>query len=193
MLDHLDVRRGVDRRHQRSLDLRPRRVASRVGDPVAVVAALARQREHPVGRVVEVGAERDQLAHRLGALVDQDPHRGRVAGAGARDEGVALVLVGAVARSEGRGDASLGPWVEPAESTSLVTTRTLLTWCRRRRAAVRPAMPEPTTTTSASVVQPGSPAESRPGPRKSSAQAIGPLGPDMSEKMAANSAGSRAA
>ena len=63
----------------------------------------------PVGRVVEVGAERDQLADRLGALVDQHAHRGRVAGARAGDEGVALVLVGRVPRSEGSGDAALGP------------------------------------------------------------------------------------
>ena len=68
--------------------------------------------------------------------------------------------------SPGPSAAAIPPWahwVEPAESTSLVTTRTLPTWCRSRSATVRPAMPEPTTTTSASVVQPGSPAESRPG------------------------------
>ena len=53
--------------------------------------------------------------------------------------------------------------VDPAESTSLVTTRTLSTWCRSRRAAVRPAMPVPTTTTSAVVVHPGSSALRRPG------------------------------
>ena len=46
--------------------------------------------------------------------------------------------------------------VEPASSTSLVTTSTLPTWPRSRRAAVSPAMPEPMTTTSAVVVQPGS-------------------------------------
>ena len=47
--------------------------------------------------------------------------------------------------------------VEPAASTSLVTTRTRSPSPSRamRRAVVRPAMPEPTTTTSASTIQPG--------------------------------------
>ncbi len=54
-------------------------------------------------------------------------------------------------------------WVDPAESTSLVTTRTRSTWCRSRSAAVSPAMPVPTSTTSTSVVQPGGPAASRAG------------------------------
>src|SRR4051794_3122376 len=54
--------------------------------------------------------------------------------------------------------------VEPDESRSLVTTSTDPTPdARTRRAAVRPAMPEPTTTTSAYVVQPGPGALSRAG------------------------------
>ena len=60
-------------------------------------------------------------------------------------------------------------WVEPAESTSLVTTSTLSTCSRRRSAAVRPAIPEPTITTSARVVQPGSGAVRRPGTRRTEA------------------------
>ncbi len=56
-------------------------------------------------------------------------------------------------------------WVDPAASTSLVTTSRWsegsAAWIRS--AAVRPAMPEPTTTTSARVVQPGAGARRRPG------------------------------
>ena len=58
-------------------------------------------------------------------------------------------------------------WVEPALSTSLVTTNNLrlrsAAWMRS--AAVNPAMPEPITTTSARVVQPGSGAVNRCGTR----------------------------
>ena len=49
---------------------------------------------------------------------------------------------------------------------SLVTTRTLPTRPRRRRAAVRPAMPDPITTTSALTDQPGSGACRRPTTRR---------------------------
>ena len=56
-------------------------------------------------------------------------------------------------------------WVEPALRTSLVTTSSdsdgSSAWMRS--AAVSPAMPEPTTTTSARVVQPGSGARRRCG------------------------------
>ena len=74
--------------------------------------------------------------------------------------------------SSGPSAAAMPPWaqrVEPAESTSLVTTRTFSpgpSASLRRRAAVRPAMPEPMTTTSAEVVQPGSGALRRPGTRR---------------------------
>ena len=53
-------------------------------------------------------------------------------------------------------------WVDPAERSSLVTTSTDPA-CLACRAAVRPAMPEPTTTTSAYVVQPASGARRRAG------------------------------
>ena len=49
VLDHLDVGSGVDRRHQGPLDLRAGGVSAGMRDPVAVVAALAGQREHAVG------------------------------------------------------------------------------------------------------------------------------------------------
>ena len=87
VLDHLDLGRALDGGDQRPLDLRTGRVAAGVRDPVAVVAALPGQRQLAVGVVVEVGAERDQLADRLGPFLDQHPHRVEVAGAGARRPG----------------------------------------------------------------------------------------------------------
>ncbi len=68
--------------------------------------------------------------------------------------------------SPGPRAAAMPPWahcVDPAERTSLVTTRTLSTASVSRSAAVSPAMPEPMITTSASVVQPGAGAVRRPG------------------------------
>ena len=77
--------------------------------------------------------------------------------------------------SSGPSAAAMPPWahcVEPALSTSLVTTRILSTCPRSRSAAVSPAMPEPITTTSAVVVQPGSGAVRRPGTRRTGAGVI---------------------
>ena len=166
VLDHLDLGRPLDGGDQRPLDLGPGGVAAGVRDPVAVVAALAGQRQLAVGAVVEVGAERDQLVDRLGTLVDQHAHRVEVAGTGAGHEGVVLVLLGGVPGPSAAAMPPCAHWVEPAARTSLVTTRTLSTWSRSRSAAVRPAMPEPMTTTSAVVVQPGSGAVRRPGSRR---------------------------
>ena len=62
---------------------------------------------------------------------------------------------------------AMPPWaqcVEPADSSSLVTTMTRPRF-RHSSAAVSPAMPEPTTTTSTSATQPGGSAASRCGSR----------------------------
>src|SRR4051812_19688037 len=57
-------------------------------------------------------------------------------------------------------------WVEPADRLSLVTTMTDPTPASRAcSAAVSPAMPDPTTTTSAYVVHPAAGAASRAGTR----------------------------
>ena len=160
---------AADRGDERALDLRAGGVAAGVGDAVAVVAALAGQRQLAVGHVVEVGAEGDQLAHGLGALAYQRPDGVQVAGTGPGDQGVDLVLVGGVTRAERGGDAALGPLGRAGVEPSLVTTRTFApvgSVSLRRSAAVSPAMPEPMTTTSAVVVQPGSEAVSRPGSRR---------------------------
>ena len=109
VLDDLDLGRPLDRGDEGALDLGAGRVAAGVGDPVAVVAALAGQRQLAVGVVVELGAERDQLADRLRALGHQDAYGVDVAGARAGHEGVVLVLLGGVARAERGGDAALRP------------------------------------------------------------------------------------
>ncbi len=112
--DHLDLGCPLHGRDQSPLDLGAGRVTTGVGDPVTMVAALAGQAELAVGVVVELRAESDQLAHRLGALGDQRPHGLAVAGAGARDQGVPLVLRGGIARAERRGDAALRPLSGPS-------------------------------------------------------------------------------
>ena len=109
VLDHLDLRGPFDGGDQRPLDLGSGRVTARMGDPVAVVAALAGQRQLAVGVVVEVGAESDQLADRFRPLLDQDPHRVEVAGARAGHERVELVLGGGVPRAQRCGDPALRP------------------------------------------------------------------------------------
>ena len=92
VLDHLDLGGPLDRGDQRPLDLGAGRVAAGVGDAVAVVAALAGQRQDAVV-LVEHGAPADQLADRLRPLVDQDPYRLAVAGPRTGDQGVLLVLL----------------------------------------------------------------------------------------------------
>ena len=109
VLDHLDLGRPLDGRDERPLDLGARGIAASVGDPVAEVAALASERELAVGVVVELGAERDQLADRLRTLGHQDPDGLDVTRTRAGDEGVALVLLGGVAGAERGRDAALGP------------------------------------------------------------------------------------
>ena len=94
---------------ERPLDLGAGGVAAGVRDAVAVVAALAGQRELAGLGVVEDRAQRDQLAHGVRALGDERADGLLVADAGAGDEGVAQVLVGGVTRSERGGDAALRP------------------------------------------------------------------------------------
>ncbi|CAM5467725.1 hypothetical protein SVIOM342S_01277 [Streptomyces violaceorubidus] len=97
------------RLHQGAGDLGARRVAARVGDAAAVVAALAGEGQAALGGLVEVRAGRDEPAYGVGALGGQDADRFRVAQAGAGHQGVVQVLLGGVALAEGRGDAALRP------------------------------------------------------------------------------------
>ena len=138
VLDHLDLGCPLDRGDQRPLDLGAGGVAAGVRDPVAVVAALAGQRQLAVGAVVEVGAERDQLVDRLGALADQHPYGVEVAGAGAGDEGVDLVLLGGVARAERGGDAALGPLGRAGGQHVLGDDQDLVAPLAERHAAAAP-------------------------------------------------------
>ena len=112
VLDHLDARVGLDavqRLDEGPADLAAGRVAAGVGDPVAVVAALAGQQDL-AGRVaVELRTERDELADPLRSLGDEGGHGLDVAEADAGDEGVAQVLLRRVRRVHRRGDAALGP------------------------------------------------------------------------------------
>ena len=86
VLDHLDLGGRRHRGREGTLDLGARRVPAGVHDPVAEMPALTGQRDHAVGVVVEVGADGDQLANGVGALVDQDAYGVQVAGAGTRHQ-----------------------------------------------------------------------------------------------------------
>lgn len=108
VLDGADTARA-DRLDQRAGDFRARGVAAGVGDAAAVVAALAGEGEAALGGLVEVRAGRDEAAHGVRALGDQEADRLPVAQARAGDQGVVQVLLGGVALAEGRGDAALGP------------------------------------------------------------------------------------
>ncbi len=98
---------GLD---ERPGDLRAGRVAARVGDAAAVVAALAGELDGArVGVGVEEGAGVDQAAYGVRALGDQGPYGLLVAQARARDERVVQVLFGGVPVAEGGGNAALRP------------------------------------------------------------------------------------
>jgi hypothetical protein len=140
VLDDLDLRRPLDGSDQRPLDLGAGRVPAGVGDPVAAVAALAGQRQLAVGVWSKLVPSAISSRTASGPR-DQDPDRVEVARAGARDERVALVLARGVPGPSAAAMPPCAHWVEPAASTSLVTTRILPTRPRRRRAAVRPAIP----------------------------------------------------
>ena len=109
VLGHLDLGRRMHRRDERALDLGTRRVAAGVGDPVAVVAALAGQRQLAGIGVVEDGAEGDQLVDGRGAFGDQGAHGVLVAEPCPGDEGVVEVLLGGVPWAQSGRDAALRP------------------------------------------------------------------------------------
>ena len=166
VLDDLDagvVDDPVERGDERARDLGAGRVAAGVRDPVAVVAALAGQLDLAAGVAVELGAERHELAHPVGPLGDQDAH-----GLASQSPTPATSVSSrcSCGVSSGSSAAAMPPWaqaVDPADSTVLVTSSTRSTRSRRRSAQVSPAMPEPTTTTSALVVHPGAGAVRRRG------------------------------
>ena len=159
---------------ERPGDLLAGGVAAGVGDPVAVVAALAGQRDLAVrrhGRTRRRGrpARAPAPGPRCTSARDRARRRRRrrrppACRAGARS-----------GESAGSSAAAMPPWahsVDPSYSTVLVTSSTRSTRWRSRSAAVSPAMPEPTTMTSAEMVQPGSGAAQPAG--RVSAHALAP-------------------
>ena len=122
VLDDLDARvvaDPVERGDERPGDLGAGGVAAGVGDPVAVVAALAGQLDLAAGVAVELRAEGDELADPVGPLGDERAHGLDVAQPDPGDEGVVEVLVGGVLGVEGRGDAALGPLRRPGRQHRL--------------------------------------------------------------------------
>ena len=107
VLEELDVGMRLHALQQRPLDLAPRHVGG-VHDAVGRVAALAPEVERAVGGAVEVGAERDELAHAAGSLADHHLHHVRVAEAGAGHERVGDVVGRVVVRVHHGRDAALG-------------------------------------------------------------------------------------
>ena len=161
----------LDQRDARVARRPPRSSARCTSAPVASPPAwMIRLRWWPPSRVSDRppsasrskrGAELDQLPDPVRALRDQHPDRGLVA---QPDAGARACRPGArPGESAGPSAAAMPPWaqrVEPSSTFTLVTTVTACPAARACSAAVRPAMPEPTTTTSAVWVQPGSAAAS---------------------------------
>lgn len=94
---------------------RARLISAPVASPAGVrdaapqVAAFAGEREVALPVAVEVGAERDQLAYRVGPLGDQHAYGLGVADADPRGEGVGEVALRRVAGVQRRGDPALRP------------------------------------------------------------------------------------
>ncbi len=109
VLDDLDVGGVEDAGDQRTLDLGTRGVAAGVRDAVAVVAALAGQRQLTVVGPVEAGAHLGQLAHRGRPLADERADGRLVAYTGAGHHRVGEVLLGRVTGAERGRDAALRP------------------------------------------------------------------------------------
>ena len=101
---------GLDRLHQRPLDLHAGGGPAGVHDPRHRVATLPGQGQLAVGVPVEHRPEGDQVLDPRRPLVDEHPHRIGVAQAGAGGQGVGPVQVGGVGvAAEHRGHAALGP------------------------------------------------------------------------------------
>ena len=97
--------------HKGPLDLRAGGRPAGVHDPRVAVAALPGQLEPTLVVDVEGGPEGDELVDATGALVDEDPHRVRVAQPGAGGQRVGQVEIGRVGivAAEDRGDTALRP------------------------------------------------------------------------------------
>ena len=83
------------------------RVAARVDDAAAVVAALARDVEVALRVEIEGDVHFDELAHIVRSLGNEDLDGGLVAESRARDHRVLKVVFRIVQRRNGRGNAAL--------------------------------------------------------------------------------------
>ncbi len=102
--------RAVGRVDEGPLDLGAGGGPAGVHDARPGVAPLAGERQQSGGLAVELDAERDQLVHTPGALVDQNAHGLLVAQACPGRQRVGEVQVGRVlVGAEHRGNAALGP------------------------------------------------------------------------------------
>ena len=111
----------------------------------------------PSGSRSNSAPQRDQLAHRgPGPRSTSTPHRRRVAQPDAGDQRCRAACAAGVSAGRARRRCRPAPSGSSRRRAALVTTVTAAPASRRCSAAVSPAMPEPTTTTSASAVQPGS-------------------------------------
>ena len=167
VLDQPDPRVAVHGGVQRPLHLGAGRVAAGVHDPVGVVAALAGQHQRAVRVAVELGA-RAASARGPGPGPPR-PARRPPPGRTARRRRSRCRSACASGVSSGSSTAAMPPCaqrVEPSSMLTLVTTVTCRPASRRCSAAVRPAMPEPTTTTSVVSAQPGSAAGEPAGQRR---------------------------
>jgi hypothetical protein len=108
-LDQLDAWVQGDGRHERSGNLSARRIATGMGDAIAVMTALARQRDRTRGVQIEMRSQADEIAHALGTLGDQGCDGIDIAEPSARDEGVVAMLLGGVVVSKCRSNPPLGP------------------------------------------------------------------------------------
>ena len=155
-----------ERGQQRTGDLRAGGVAAGVRDPAAQVTAFPGQRQRAGRLAVELRAEVDQPPHRAGPSVTSARTASHVAEAGA---GASACPAGAALASRpGRARRRRRP--APSGSSrrrarDLVASRIRAAGSARRIAStvVTPATPEPTTTTSVSLRQPGGGASRRPG------------------------------
>ena len=108
-LDAWVIANGIELGDERAADLGSGGVAACVHDAVAVVAALARERDVAVRGGVEVRAARHEFADSVGAFGDERAHGLLAAQPRPGNQGVVEVLLRGVFRIQRGGDAALRP------------------------------------------------------------------------------------
>ena len=142
-------RAGQQRRPEDPVNLRADRVSPGVHDPLAAVPGFEMER-----RSLQPGATPGQAGDLARGLAGQRGHGGWIAQAGARIERVPLMQARVVPGADRGGQAALGERRRAPADVLLLLSSSTLRPCRAAvRAAVMPAAPDPTTTTSASRSQ----------------------------------------